>query len=141
MTREETLAFIENRDAAWRRLDEAALALGHAEDGTVVSPLFARIQGRDAIRKSYASLFDAFPDWAFGGEAPLIDGDRIALPFRARATHRGRLMGLEGTGRRCEIRGVMLMDMRDGLIAHEQRIYDFTGLLIQVGVLRSKPGF
>jgi hypothetical protein len=32
------------------------------------------------------------------------------------------------------------MEMRDGLIADERRIYDFTGLLIQLGVLRSKPG-
>jgi hypothetical protein len=26
-----------------------------------------------------------------------------------------------------------------GLIQHERRLYDFTSLLIQVGVLRSKP--
>ena len=26
-----------------------------------------------------------------------------------------------------------------GLITHERRIYDFTGLLVQVGVLRAKP--
>jgi hypothetical protein len=32
------------------------------------------------------------------------------------------------------------MEMVDGLIAHERRVYDFTGLLIQLGVLRSKPG-
>jgi hypothetical protein len=29
--------------------------------------------------------------------------------------------------------------MRDGLIARERRYYDFTGLLIQLGVLRSRP--
>jgi hypothetical protein len=28
--------------------------------------------------------------------------------------------------------------MKDGLIAHERRIYDFAGLLMQVGVLRGK---
>jgi hypothetical protein len=27
----------------------------------------------------------------------------------------------------------------DGLIEHERRIYDFTGLLVQIGVLRAKP--
>jgi hypothetical protein len=26
-----------------------------------------------------------------------------------------------------------------GLVAHERRIYDFTGLLVQLGVLRAKP--
>ena len=141
MTREETLAFFATREDAWRRRDPAALALGHAEDGTVESPIFSTVKGRDAIQKSYESLFQSFPDWDLVDEPALIDGDRVAQPFTARATHVGKFMGLEGTGRRCEVRGVMLMDMKDGLIAQERRIYDFTGLLMQVGVLRGKPGF
>jgi hypothetical protein len=31
--------------------------------------------------------------------------------------------------------------MRDGLIQDERRIDDFTSFLIQIGVLRSKPGY
>jgi hypothetical protein len=27
----------------------------------------------------------------------------------------------------------------DGLIVHERRIYDFTGMLVQIGVLKAKP--
>jgi hypothetical protein len=34
---------------------------------------------------------------------------------------------------------VMLGTFRDGLIVHEQRIDDFTGMLIQIGVLKAKP--
>ena len=29
--------------------------------------------------------------------------------------------------------------LRDGAIVHERRILDFTGVLIQVGVLKAKP--
>jgi steroid delta-isomerase-like uncharacterized protein len=141
MTREETLAFFAKREGAWRQRDPAALALGHAEDCTVESPMFSSVKGRAAIQKSYESLFQSFPDWDLVDEPALIDGDRVAQPFTARATHVGRFMGLEGTGRRFEVHGVMLMEMEDGLIAHERRIYDFAGLLIQVGVLRGKPGF
>jgi hypothetical protein len=32
-----------------------------------------------------------------------------------------------------------LFEMQDGLIAYERRYYDFTGLLIQLGILRGKP--
>lgn len=32
-----------------------------------------------------------------------------------------------------------LFEMKDGLIAQERRYYDFTGLLMQLGVLRGKP--
>ena len=141
MTREETLAFFATHEDAWRRRDPVALALGHAEDGTVESPIFSTVKGRDAIQKSYESLFQSFPDWEHLDDSAILDGDRVARPFTARATHVGRFMGLEGTGRRFEVHGVLLMEMKDGLIARERRIYDFAGLLIQVGVLRGKPGF
>jgi steroid delta-isomerase-like uncharacterized protein len=140
MTRDAMLAFCDRRIEAWKRRDPEALASHHAEHGTVVSPIFSKITGRDAIQKSYESLFQSFPDWTMDNEPPLIDGDRVAVPFTAKATHAGRFMGLDGTGRRCEIHGVLLMELADSLITHERRVYDFTGLLIQLGVLRSKPG-
>jgi hypothetical protein len=55
------------------------------------------------------------------------------------ATHVHEFMGLPGSGRKVDIQGMRLMKMRDGLIAYERRYYDFTGLLIQLGVLRGKP--
>jgi predicted ester cyclase len=140
MTKDAMLAFCDGRVDAWKRRDPVALASHHAERGTVVSPIFSKITGRDAIQKSYESLFQSFPDWTMDNERPLVDGDRVAVPFTAKATHAGRFMGLDGTRRRCEIHGVLLMEVADGLIAHERRVYDFTGLLIQLGVLRSKPG-
>jgi predicted ester cyclase len=139
MTREDMLAFCDKRVEAWKRRDPMALAADHAERGTVVSPIFSKIVGRDAIERSYESLFRSFPDWVMDNEPPLIDGDRVAVPFTAKATHAGRFMGLDGTGRRCEIHGILLMQIADGVIVDERRIYDFTGLLIQLGVLRSKP--
>ena len=140
MTRDAMLAFCDRRVEAWKRRDPVALAADHTGLGTVVSPIFSKIKGRDAIQRSYESLFHSFPDWSMNNEPPLIDGERIAVPFTASATHAGRFMGLDGTGRRCEIHGILLMELADGLIAHERRVYDFTGLLIQLGVLRGKPG-
>jgi hypothetical protein len=34
-----------------------------------------------------------------------------------------------------------LFFLADGKIAREIRIYDFTGILVQLGVLRAKPAF
>ncbi len=36
-------------------------------------------------------------------------------------------------------RGVFLQQLRDDHIVYERRIYDFTGLLIRLGVLKVKP--
>jgi hypothetical protein len=34
---------------------------------------------------------------------------------------------------------VLLYDLADGLITRERRIYDFTGLAVQVGAIKAKP--
>jgi hypothetical protein len=34
---------------------------------------------------------------------------------------------------------VLLDEFEDGRIARERRIYDFTGLLLQIGALKAKP--
>ncbi len=139
MTRDAIVSFFVERQQAWDARDPDRLADGHAEDGTVVSPMFGRREGREAIRASYRALFETFPDWMFVGEPVLVDGDQVAQPFGVTATHVGEFMGLAGTNRRFKVQGVRLFDLRDGRILHERRFYDFTGLLIQVGVLRGKP--
>ncbi|MBA2301044.1 MAG: hypothetical protein H0W08_00255 [Acidobacteria bacterium] len=48
-------------------------------------------------------------------------------------------MGIPGSGKRIEFDCVLILDLYDGLIKRERRIYDFTGMLIQLGVLRGKP--
>jgi steroid delta-isomerase-like uncharacterized protein len=139
MTHEQIREFFAAQAGHWRDRDAEALARAHTPDGTIVSPIFRTVTGADAITDSYRALYDIFPDWDYRGTQLLVDGDRVAEPFTATATHRGEFMGIAGTGKRFTIEGVRLFEMRDGLIAHERRYYDFTGLLIQLGVLRGKP--
>jgi C-1 hydroxylase len=139
MTRGELQEWMGRRQQAWRARDSSLLASNYAEDAVVVSPIFATIVGRPAIKESFDILFLSFPDWDLVYEDPLLDGNRIALPFSATATHQGDFMGLAGSGKRFQIAGVQIFEMRDGLLVRERRVYDFTSLLIQVGVLRSRP--
>jgi predicted ester cyclase len=139
MTRQDIETFFSERTEAWRTLDTGRLAAGHTERGTIESPMFGHIQGRPRIAETYHALFATFPDWDYQGEDLLIDHDRVAQPFSATATHVGTFMGLAGSNRRFKIQGVRLFTMADGLVQHERRVYDFTALLIQIGVLRGKP--
>lgn len=139
MTREEILALFARRQQAWDARDPDALAGTHAQHGTLHSPMFATVRGRPQILESYRSLFRIYPDLAHRGEDLIIDGHRVAQPFTATATHVGEFMGLEGTGRRFTIQGVALVKVEEGLIVEERRIYDFTGLLVQTGILKTKP--
>ena len=54
-------------------------------------------------------------------------------------THAGEFFGVAATGRHIEVQIVMILTIADGLIVEERRIYDFTGFLVQVGVLKAKP--
>jgi len=139
MTYDETVTFLQQREAKFNRHDVNALAADHTDAGVVHSLIFPHVQGVVSIQHSYQALFVMFPDWHITFEAPIIDGDRAAHPFTARATHTGEFLGLAGTGRKFQITGALLYQFDDGLIAEERRIYDFTGLLMQVGVLKGKP--
>jgi len=135
----DVLRILQARQQAWDRHDVSSLAADHGDTGYIESPLFARVQGRADIEKSYRNLFGWFPDWSLVLDAPIVDGNRAAQYFRAKATHGGEFMGLDATGRRVEIQGIAIYRFEDGHIAEERRVYDFTGLLLQVGVLRARP--
>jgi uncharacterized protein (TIGR02246 family) len=139
MTRAEVLALFDRRDAAWRRHDAVALAADHAEQGIVVSPTGGVLEGRTEIHHIYEVWFRAFPDLTFTTEDLIVDDDRVALLGRACGTHLGEFFGMTATGRRIEISCVFIYRLENGAIAHERRVLDFTGLLVQVGVLRAKP--
>jgi predicted ester cyclase len=141
-TRASVVEFLEHRQRAWTARDPVMLGNTHAENGTVQSPIFSTLTGRPAITDAYRALFHIFTDWRLTASPAIIDGTRVAEPFTVTATHTGSFMGLEATGRHFEIHGMLVFELTpEPLIAEERRIYDFTGLLIQVGVLRGKPAF
>lgn len=139
MTREQIFALFNRRETAWRARDASALAADHAPDGVVVSPTGGVLEGRAEIERIYRVWFVAFPDLAFTTEDLLVDEDRAALLCRFTGSHLGEFFGMGPTGRRIEVAGAFIYRLQDDMIVHERRVLDFTGLLIQVGVLRAKP--
>jgi steroid delta-isomerase-like uncharacterized protein len=140
MTRDEIVQLYDRREVLWAARDAEGLAATYAEDCKVVSPIFGDLRGRAAIGQSFRRLFEAFPDWTLTFGELIVDGSRVAQIYNVAATHAGEFMGLAGTGRRVQFHGVRIMTVIDGLITEEMRLYDFTLLLMQVGVLRGKPG-
>ncbi len=140
MTRDEITALFERRAEHWRRRDAAALAADHAPDCVVVSPTGGVLEGRDEIERIYRMWFTAFPDLTLSPADMLIDGPRAALVFSISGTHAGDFFGLHASGRHLEATCAFIYTLSDaGLIIHERRVLDFTGVLVQVGVLRAKP--
>jgi uncharacterized protein (TIGR02246 family) len=139
MTRDEILALFARRETSWARHDAAALAADHAADGVVISPTGGVLEGRAEIERIYRVWFTAFPDLSFTTESLLVDGDRAAVVCRVSGTHTGEFFGTQPTGRRIEVAGAFIYELANGAITHERRVLDFTGVLVQVGVLKVKP--
>jgi uncharacterized protein (TIGR02246 family) len=139
MTRDDIATLVKRRNAAWAAHDAAAVAEFHAVNGTVASPVGGVLKGRDEIARIYRLWFSAFPDIHMEQDALLIDGDRAVVIARMAGTHSGDFFGLAPTGRPMEFQVALVLTVADGLIVDERRIYDFTGLLVQVGVLKAKP--
>ena len=123
----------------WKRKDAAAAAQFHTLDGVAESPMYGTLNGRTAIEEGYRAFFTSFPDATQEVESILVDPPQVALCMMTTATHVNEFFGLPGTGRRIDFRNCHLMRIENGSIAHVRRIYDFTGILLQVGVLRAKP--
>jgi len=140
MTRIEVARWVEERRVALNRHDVGALARLFAPHCVVDSPTAGRVirgvAAVDAINRAWAA---GFPDVTFSTDEVLIENDRVVWIARAAGTDTGGFLGLPPTGRRFDLPMVLLTTLEDGLVVSERRIYDFTGLLVQTGILRARP--
>jgi len=140
MTREDLQVTAENYVKAWQGRDPVAIAQHHAPDGVMESPIYSTLQGRKAIEYAARSFFTSCPDARRTIDALIVDVPRVAVFTTMDGKHVNDFFGMPGTNRHLEFRNAWLLEMNDDLlIAFGRRIYDFTGLLLQVGILRAKP--
>lgn len=140
MTREDITALFDRRLDAWVRRDAEALASTYAEHAVAESPMQGRLEGRARIRAVYEDWMTAFPDLTYSRRQLLIDGTTVAELFTIRGTHSAPFHGVPPTRRRIDVTGALFYTIGpDGLIVHDQRVYDVTRMLVQLGMLKAKP--
>ena len=139
VTADEVRAFAERHIDHWVALDAAAIAADHALDGVVDSPSAGTHRGREAIRKTLQQWIDSFPDLRFTCEQIIADTDAAAIVFSLRGTQQEPFLGVPAAGQVLESRMVLIQRFENGLVAHEQRIYDFTLVLARLGVIKIGP--
>jgi predicted ester cyclase len=142
MTNAEIRAFLELFRHAWESQDVKTLGACYAADCVVVSPIFNTLKGRSEVEKSYVELFRALEfqkirvdDVVIGNEEP----PRAVVVWNVEQTHAGEMFGIKPSGKRIEQTVALILTLKDAQITKEVRIYDFTSMLMQLGVLRAKP--
>lgn len=138
MTRSEIVALFKRRQEAYEDLDAKALSSDYTDASVIESPSFGVHTGRDA-EKALRAIFDAFLDITMTVDHLVIDGDVVVTILSAEGTHMRDLLGFEPTGKRFQMSAAFVHRLKDRKIIHERRVYDFTGLLVQIGVLKARP--
>lgn len=140
MTREAIVAMLAARQEAIDRRDVAFVAGQHAPSCEQDSALAGgRVTGRDAIAELYEAWFSGFPDLVWTSDEPIVDGDLATQMTTLSGTDTGGFMGLAPTGKPFRVTIVWLFTIADGQFTHVRPIYDFTGVLVQIGLLKAKP--
>jgi len=116
---------------------DASMAL-IAEDSVDDFVAIGEVRGRVAIRGFFDELFAAFPDFDMTVER-IVGGDSTAMvQWEATGTFSGgSFQGIEATGKHVEIRGVDVMEIRDGQVQHNTIYHDGASFARQIGMLPS----
>jgi steroid delta-isomerase-like uncharacterized protein len=139
MTRDQIVDLFNRRMKAINDHDVETFADVFAEDAVVESPLGGTHQGRAAIAAVAGAFVGALSDATFTQDDLIIDGGHVVQVVTMSGTDTGGLMGMAPSGRPAQLPMVLVCQVADGFITHERRIYDFTGMLVQIGVLKAKP--
>jgi steroid delta-isomerase-like uncharacterized protein len=142
MTSDEIRSFLDRFVRAWEKQDVPALGACYADDCTVVSPIFHTLRGRAQVERSYRDLFRAFASPSVHVDDTVIstgEPPRAVIVWTVQSIHAGEIFGVPGSGRRIERTTAYIMTFRNGLITSERRVYDFTNMLLQLGVLKARP--
>ena len=101
-------------------------------------------RGRAAVREFSEAVLEAFPDFRYEVDGPICtaaDGSRCAIVWRISATHHKPLrpLGYAPTGRRVDIAGVDVLNVREGKITHIRTAFDPLCAAEQLLGMRLRP--
>jgi serine phosphatase RsbU (regulator of sigma subunit) len=126
-------AMFTRRLEAMVRKDARASAADFADDCVLESLFAGTVTGRAAVEEVFRAWFAAFPDTTAKEEdEPVIFADRAVHFVTLRGTDTGGFLGQAPTGRPFSLLIVVLCTYRNQQIVHERRLYDFSGLLLQL---------
>jgi steroid delta-isomerase-like uncharacterized protein len=132
----------ERNKAAVRRVVEDLFGTGDlgiadevfAPDYVDHSPSDPETCGLENVKRFVARWRAAFPDTHSTVEDMIAEGDRVAVRWTTRATHRGEYLGVAPTGKVVTAQWLGIFRLSDGRIVDSWDHYETQGLLRQLGV-------
>ncbi|MCP8314568.1 MAG: ester cyclase [archaeon] len=89
---------------------------------------------REVYKQVVKVYFVGFPDFKSTIEDMLAEGDKVAVRWTGRGTHKGEFMGVDPTGKMVKITGISILRITGGKIVEEWTEMDNLGAMQQLGV-------
>jgi steroid delta-isomerase-like uncharacterized protein len=122
--------------AFWNRQDvEGVLAFYDDSITWLNVAMEETYRGKNEVRGFLRRLFVAFPDLNFEVTYKIARGDNVAEQWFIRGTHQGVFMGIPPTGRRVEIPGMSMAELRDARFVSDHFYFDALGVLRDMALM------
>src|ERR1700730_1797643 len=118
----------DNRSAFFRSYDRDVVVHGYP----------AGLDGHEGLERFHAELWHAFPDAQLSLEDMLVGGDRAALRYRLRGTHRGSYLGVAPTGIEIDVEGLMMLRFGGDRVVEEWHSPTELSILRRLGAVETK---
>jgi steroid delta-isomerase-like uncharacterized protein len=93
------------------------------------------VMGHEGLQAMLETYWKAFPNLHFTVNNTVVQGFQVVSVWQAEGTHQGPIMNIPPTGRKVQVRGVSIIEVKDGLVVRGQYIWDMAGMLRHMGLL------
>ena len=94
---------------------------------------------RESYKQSVSMLLTGFPDYHLTVEDVVAEGDKVAVHFTWRGTHKGQFAGIAPTGKQVKVTAMTIHRIADGKVVETWGLVDRLGHMQQLGAVPS-PG-
>lgn len=101
---------------AFNRHDVKAMARLYGPGARLTSPDFCKPRGKADVERTYAALFEAFPDLQDSVEVLIAEGDRVAVRFTAKSAAGNFTLPVQA-----------MLRVEHGLIVEDDSVFDTGG--------------
>jgi steroid delta-isomerase-like uncharacterized protein len=126
-------------EEVWNKGRSEAIDEMFAPDGIAHGLGDTQVIGPEAFKGFHATFKGAFPDIKISVDDILSQGDRVAVRFTIRATHRGDHLGVPASGREVTVPAMSIVRCKNGQIAEGWNTVDMLGMMQQIDAIPANP--
>jgi steroid delta-isomerase-like uncharacterized protein len=87
---------------------------------------------RDGVKAFFAAMRTAFPDLTFNVEFYIANDDKVATYLTMNGTQKGEFMGHAATGNKINVKGVDILQIKDGKVVAHWGVTDSMAMMEQL---------